>query len=103
MQRWAIIIWNIAPYALFSILGFAAILLEYFLGKSPYSDFFTKLLWSYYVFPLLLLGMNFVLLQERNLPARVYLSIGSGLLFLVIGYALMLLFVSTRIEVGLPI
>ena len=103
MQRRTIIIWNVAPYVLFAIFGFAGVLLEYFLGKSPYWDFVTNLLWSYYVFPLLLLGLNFVLLKERKLSARVGLSIGSGLLFLVVGYALMLLFVNTRIELGLPI
>lgn len=102
MQRRAIIIWNFAPYALFFSFGFAGVFLEYYFGKT-YSLITTNLMWSYFVLPLLLCGLNLSQLKEKKLPARILLGVGSGLLFLVVGYLFMMLFVKARIELGLGI
>lgn len=102
MQRQTIILLNLIPYALFSIFGFMAILLDYFFGKS-YSLFATNLLWSYFAFPLLLFWLNMSHSNNRKLSARILIAIGAGLLFLVVGYLLLLLFVKTRMDIGLDV
>lgn len=50
MKRQNIMLLNLIPYALLSVFGAMGLLLDCFLGKS-YSFLATNLLWSYFVFP----------------------------------------------------
>ena len=102
MKRQNIMLLNLIPYALFSVFGAMGILLDFFWGKS-YSFFATNLLWSYFVFPVLLFWLNVAHSRNRKALTRIMFGIGAGLLFLVVGYLLLLLFVKMRIEIGLDI
>jgi hypothetical protein len=91
---------NIAPYILFSIFGISPLLMEY-LGNRKIGKDLSWLLWSYYLFPFLILIGNYWLSSNKGIIKRILISIGSGGLFLILGALLMLLFAKLRIELGL--
>lgn len=102
MQHKSLMIINVVPYALFIFFGLANILVEFYFG-SDYKGVFTNFLWSYFLFPLIIMGVNFYKLKGMPLLPKIVLCIGSGILFFVMGYILMLLFTSLRIRLGLEI
>jgi hypothetical protein len=101
MSKLTIII-NLIPYILFMIFGFGSVLIEFYFGPEL-SKITSKLLSLYYIFPVFLLLVNWIYLENNNVIKKTAISIGSAVIFVVLGFLLMLLFVKFRIELGLQI
>ena len=101
MSKFTIIL-NVLPYVLFATFGFGAVLIEYYIG-TDYSYITSKLLLSYYIFPVIILFMNWFFFKKCDSLKRTVISISSAVVFIILGFLMMFLFVKLRIELGLEI
>jgi len=93
---------NVLPYIVFIMLGIFATFLEYLFGTKV-GGIAERLLWSYWVFPLIIFYFS---IDAGSQLTKLAIYIRGSLLsfsFLFIGIFIMLGFVQLRIKLGMPI
>ncbi len=91
---------NILFYILFILFGLVPILFEYVFDTETIKN---NLLWSLFLFPVIIFAYNAYSLNFKHFYVRFLLGLGLGLLFVIVGYILLFLFAQIRIWLGLGI
>lgn len=97
-----IILLNLLPYILFLAAGISAALIEAKIGDA-YSKPFEQFLWTLYIFPFIIIGLNFSFLSYNSPIKKMVIGLGLGVVFFMLGIAMMFLFAKIRLMLGLGI
>ena len=98
-----LILINLVPYLLWALILTVPSLIEaYFIPG--YTENLNSLMTLFYVFPILLIVLNVLVLQKAiSIPLTVIISITSGLAFFILGRMMYVIYPAIRGELGLPI